>query len=455
MVGRKTQTERPGGTLKKRFLVGLSGISFLVFVLGSFVVLYLFLDSVTSRLASAGGMPLPLPSVGGVTLVPNIEGVPTPTEATGSGEVGVPGKRRVNFLLLGIDQRDDEKGVPTRSDTIIVVSLDRVNKTAAMISFARDLWMEIPGYGENRINVPNFLGDAYKYPGGGPALAVKTLEQNFGLDIDYYARIDFRGFEKIVDTLGGVDIDVENAIDDWEYPTEDYETMHIYIPAGRQHMNGKVALQYARSRHTESDFGRARRQQKLLLAIRDRALALDVIPKLPTLVGTLWNMVLTDVPSSEFLRLAALLKDVDAKNVASLVVDTKLAQPYVGEGGADLLLPDKPAIRKAIGALLVDPAVKSEGAKIEVINGTSKTGLATKTGEYLTTHGFDVAKVSSADRSDYKQTQIVVTGDKKGTTDALVSALGLSPRSVVPGAPVPSGTPDIRILLGQDFTPLP
>ena len=274
-----------------------------------------------------------------------------------------------------------------------------------------------------------------------------------------------------MDTLGGIDVNVENAIVDDEYPTEDYDTMRIYIPAGMQHMNGKVALQYARSRHSESDFGRARRQQRVMLAIRDRAMALDVIPKLPTLMNTLWSMVQTDIQPTEFLRLAGLAKDVDSKNVATLVVDDKLANPYKGEGGADLLLPDKPAIRKAIGELLADPVIKSEGASIEVINGTTVIGLATRTGEYLAGQGFNVAKISTADRSDYTQTQIILNGDKKGTAGLLASVLKLNPQVVasrpaaqptsLPVSPTPAASvaakptvasaPDIRIILGADF----
>ncbi|HEX9016973.1 MAG TPA: LCP family protein [Chloroflexota bacterium] len=446
-MARSSTDRSQGSALKRRLLVGLAATSLLVFVLGSFVFVCAFLYPAAALVASAA---ISGPAAGVVSILPAIPVASAPN-APGRVSADTPAtqQRRTNFLLLGIDQRDDEKGVPTRSDTIMVVSLDQTNKTAAMISFARDLWVPIPGYADNRINVPNFLGDAYKYPGGGPALAEKTIEQDFGLDIDYYARVDFRGFEKIVDTLGGIDVDVERAILDEEYPTEDYETMRIYIPAGRQHMNGKVALEYARSRHSENDFGRARRQQKVLLAIRDRAVALDVIPKLPALVGTLWNMVQTDVPPAEFIRLASVAKEIDARNVSTLVIDDKLSQPYVGEGGADLLLPDVPAIRKAIGGLLADPAVKSEGAKIEVINGTGKAGLATRTGEFLSTHGFDVVKVSTGDRADYAKTMIVVTGGAQRTAGLLASTLGVAPGSIAPGAT--SSGPEIRVILGSDF----
>lgn len=430
-----------------KMVFGLIAVSFLVFVVGGFVFAYLFLFS-----ASSEAYPDVLPKWGGVGLVPPASASTNEDDGKGVGENR--DKQRVNILLLGVDQRDDERGVPTRSDTMMVVSIDPVGKRAAMISFPRDMWVQIPGYADNRINVANFLGDAYHYEGGGPALAKKTIEANFGLRIDYYARVNFRGFEKIVDTLGGVDVDVERAIRDDAYPTEDYETMTIYIPAGRQHMNGKVALQYARSRHTENDFGRAKRQQKLLLAIKDRALQLNVIPRLPSLMGTMRDMVETDIPATEILRLAKLATEIDADSISNLVIDEKLATPFVGEGGADLLMPNKPEIRKAIAALLADPVVKSEAARIEVSNGTPRSGLATKTGDYLLDRGFNVTKISTADRSDYKSTQILVMGEKKGTADLLAEALGLGRQAVVTATPVPSKVdsgPDIRIVLGADY----
>ena len=456
-----SREQQQNGRGTGRLVVGLIVVSFLVFVVGSFVFAYLFLFSTPAQ-----GGPDILPKIGGATLGSS---PPSNEDARAAPTVADIGDRRfLNILLLGLDQRDDERGVPTRSDSMIVVSIDQANKRAAMISLPRDMWVQIPGYADNRINVANFLGDAYKYPGGGPALAKKTVEANFGLKIDYYARINFRGFEKVVDTLGGIDVNVEQPIIDNEYPTEDYGFMRVYIPAGRQHMNGTVALQYARSRHSENDFGRAHRQQVVLMAIKDRALQLDVIPKLPTLMNTFKDMVDTDMPPQEILRLAAMAKDIRDNSVSTLVIDDKLAPPFVGEGGADLLMPNRPEIRKAIAALLAGPVIKQEGAKIEVANGTTRSGLATRTGDFLLDQGFDVSKVSTADRADYKTTQILVVGDKKGTAALLAQMLKLDPRAIVysstPSAvPTPMAAtkptpvtkagagPDIRVILGTDF----
>jgi len=431
-----------------RLLVGLLAGSFLVFVAGSFAFAYLFLFA-------ASGQPLAGALSGLVGAV--LGGSAGQGGGGATGVADATSKRYLNILLLGVDQRDDERqaGVPARSDSMIVVRIDQIAKRAAMISLPRDMWVQIPGFADNRINVANFLGDAYKYPGGGPALAEKTVEANFGLKIDYFARINFRGFEKIVDTLGGIDINVERPIVDNEYPTEDYGVMRVYIPAGRQHMNGAVALQYARSRHSEDDFGRAHRQQMVLLAIKDRALQLDVIPKLPTLMSTFREMVETDIPPQEIIRLAAMAREIHDNAISTLVIDEKLAPPFVGEGGADLLMPNKPEIRKAIGALLVDPVVKQEAARIEVSNGTTVSGLAGRTGDFLVAQGFDVTRVTSADRSDYKSSSIEVLGDKMETARLLAQALGLPSRAVVRISP-PAGANsdkgvDIRVILGQDF----
>jgi polyisoprenyl-teichoic acid--peptidoglycan teichoic acid transferase len=452
------------GKGRRTLLLVLIGFSFAVFVAGSFVFAYLFLFS-----ASAEVYPDVMPKVGGVSLA----GAPSKAEETSNPAAADPvienSKRRINILLLGLDQRDDERGAPTRSDSMIIVSIDTEKKTVAMISLPRDMWVHIPGFQDNRINVANFLGDdvRYKYPGGGPALAKKTVEANFGIQMDYYARVNFRGFEKIVDTLGGITVNVENAIRDNEYPTEDYEIMSIYIPAGVQNMNGRVALQYARSRHSENDFGRAKRQQNVLVAMKDKALALDVIPKIPSLMGTMKDMIDTDIPPADIIRLATLAKDVTASSVSSLVIDEKLAPPFIGEGGANLLAPNAVEIRKAMAQLLADPIIKSEAARIELQNGTAKAGLTTKANDYLTDMGCNVLKVSSADRPDYKTTQIQVLSDKKATAAMIADALKVGQQSivVVPRATPPAAAtntpqktvsdtgPDIRVILGQDYVP--
>lgn len=254
------------------------------------------------------------------------------------------GTERVNILLLGIDQRPDERPDFARTDTMLLVSVDPLEKSAALLSFPRDLWLTIPGRGQQRINVAHALG--------GPELSKKTIEANFGIKVQYFARINFKGFEEMVDTLGGVMVDVERPIKDDEYPTEDYGYMRVYIPAGPQMMDGRTALQYARSRHSENDFGRMRRQQKVLLAMRDRAVQLDMLTKLPNLLGALQRAAATDLSPTEILALAKLGSQIAPERVETLVIDGRYVYSCPGEDGAALLCPHMAQIRQAISRLM-------------------------------------------------------------------------------------------------------
>ena len=274
------------------------------------------------------------------------------------------GTERINVLLLGIDQRDDEAklNLPTRTDSMIVVSIDPVAKNAAMISFPRDLYLTIPGFGEQRINEAFPLGELYRVDGGGPGLAGRTLDLNFGLQVPYYAIVNFHGFETIIDTLGGIVVDVPRPVKDDEYPTVDYGIERLYVSLGPQLMDGSFALKYARTRHKDNDIYRNSRQQQVLLAIRDRALRPDTFARAPTLVDQGLRTVKTNFTATELLALAKLASQIDNSAISSLVVQYPLVVDYRGVGGAALLLPRKNDIRAAIrktldaGSPLVSPA---------------------------------------------------------------------------------------------------
>jgi LCP family protein required for cell wall assembly len=169
-------------------------------------------------------------------------------------------QERINILLLGVDKRPDE--TYSRTDTMMLVTVDPIAKTAGMLSIPRDLWVSIPGYEEDRINKAYFLAQRDKYPGGGPALAMKTVQYNLGVPVHYYAQVDFTGFEKIIDTLDVIDIYVPETIDDPTFPDANYGYDPFYIEEGQHHLNGHEAMRYARTRHTSSDFSRAARQQQ-------------------------------------------------------------------------------------------------------------------------------------------------------------------------------------------------
>jgi LCP family protein required for cell wall assembly len=279
---------------------------------------------------------------------PNITSTPRPTSTPSRSKTpNIAAGERVNILLLGTDCRSEDKGL-CRTDTMILATLDPTSATAGVVTIPRDLWVPIPGLGENRINTAYYYGAVNRYPGGGSALAKKTVEYNFGRRVDYYVLIDFNGFRKTIDALGGFYINIPKAIDDPEYPTEDYRTRHIHFDAGIQHMNGEQALEYARTRHEDTDFKRSKRQIQVILAVRERALRLDLLPKLPALLESMWGTVETDMKPQEILRLAQVASKIKTENIKTGSIDQTMTVKYIASGGADVLLFD----RTKIGALM-------------------------------------------------------------------------------------------------------
>lgn len=175
---------------------------------------------------------------------------------------------RMNILVLGVDSRPGE-GYVTRSDTIMLVTVDPKQPYVGMLSIPRDLYLDVPGYGYTRVNAAHTYGENAT-PGGGPELVAQTVANNLNVPVHRTLRMNFEGFEAIVDAAGGVTIDVPAPLRDDAYPTENYGVTSIYFEAGTQHMDGERALQYARTRHSSNDFLRAERQQQVVVALRKK-----------------------------------------------------------------------------------------------------------------------------------------------------------------------------------------
>ena len=194
----------------------------------------------------------------------------------------------MNILVLGIDQREGMTD-PARTDTMLLFTLDRQTKTAGMLSINRDLWVKIPGgQREGKINTAHFLGEVERVPGGGPALAMQTVQAALDVPVQYYIRLNFSAFEQLIDLIGGIDLDIAETIDDPDYPDAGFGYEPFHIDAGWQHLDGHTALKYARTRATPgSDLDRARRQQEVILAVRDKLLKEKRLPQLLTQIGSL------------------------------------------------------------------------------------------------------------------------------------------------------------------------
>ena len=275
--------------------------------------------------ADVEGLILPTVGPGTATEVPFPTITPWPTLAPG----------RVNILLLGTDKRpDDVAADASRSDTIILFSIDTLNNTVGMLNIPRDLLVTVPGWGKRKVNAAYAIGEFNKLPGGGPALAVGTVSHFLGVPIDYYLAINFQGFEKVVDTVGGIWINVPAPLDDPCYPTANYGCEVLHFDAGYQFMDGARALKYARTRHADSDFGRSLRQQQVILAVRQQALRLDLLPRLPDLIDQFGGMVETNIPFPTQLAFGRMAGNLQSSQILTAQIDstmvTEVTDPYEG-----------------------------------------------------------------------------------------------------------------------------
>jgi LCP family protein required for cell wall assembly len=277
----------------------------------------------------------------------------------------IPGpKGSKNILLVGTDGRPADEDNSIRTDTIVWVHLDGDTNRVSMMSFPRDLWVNIPGYGKNRINAAYSIGERKIRPGYGPALLKKTVGDLVGVPIDNFVMINFEGFKKVVDTLDGIYVDVPKAVDDPAYPTDDYRTIKIHFDAGRQIMDGERALQYARTRHQDSDFGRNQRQQQVLMAIFDRIREQGLLGQLTNLdqyTEALSDYVRTDISRSEMLSLASMGAQLNAENIQRYAIDSKMVVARQNPAYV-LVLTDRKALKRLVNQM-VDPSVAAAGGE--------------------------------------------------------------------------------------------
>ncbi len=372
-----------------------------------------------------------------------------------------------NVLLIGVDRRPDpEEGA--RSDTLILVHVNPAGGWAGMLSIPRDSVVQIPGLGTAKINAAYAHGynnpEALYGPGVAPeaaggALAAETVAGFLGVKVDYIAQVDFHGFQRLVDTLGGIPINVECPIFDATYPSEDYGYERLYIPAGLQVMNGDLALRYARTRHASSDFDRSQRQQQVLRAILHEVRARGLLSQaalLPELVRDLQESVSTTLPLSDLntLRgLATLAQRLDAERILTLSINPDDVG-IVWESGSDIYW-DPADVAAQVARLQAGPDGAVEQARVQVLNGAGVPGLAGRVTARLAAQGFSLAAPDDAPRI-YERSQLIDYRGRPETLSRLVETLGLDPGDVytVPPAGSPPGEgADLVLILGENYQP--
>lgn len=250
----------------------------------------------------------------------NEQGTPVavPTEQLAQYLPNWDEKDPINLLLIGIDYRNGDEE-PARSDSIIVMRVDPATKAVSMMSLPRDLLVTIPGYGDDKINAAFAVGEDAR-PGGGPPLLAETISYNLNIQINYFVTVDFSGFRKIIDTLGGITIDVDAPVKDDQYPSEDFGLTRVYFPAGLQSMDGERALRYARTRHGDNDIARSERQQQVLMAMRAKGskLNIDLLLNARSLIESMGDSFRTDLSFNQLLALANMAREVNPADIARI-----------------------------------------------------------------------------------------------------------------------------------------
>lgn len=318
-----------------------SGIAVVIFAYFTFqVMLNRPLNPLEESVAGVSGIDLSLEQTGPSDVPTLVPGQATPTLIPTSEPWA--GTDRINILLMGIDRRPGEAFI-SRTDTMMLVSLDPVTESASILSIPRDLYVLIPGHGRDRINTAFVYGSAGNNPVGGAALAMQTVEYNLGVPVNHYVLVDFSAVINGINTLGGIDVNVPVAINDPTFPDMNYGFDPLYIPAGLNHFDGALALKYARTRHQDTDFGRAARQQQLLLAVRQKTAALGftgLIAQAGTLYQQVENGIRTDLSLEQMIRLATAANSIDSENIRNDVLDYDYVSSYRTEAGAQVLILD-------------------------------------------------------------------------------------------------------------------
>lgn len=372
------------------------------------------------------------------------------------------GISRVNLLLLGLDYRDWEAGETPRTDTMMLLTYDPLSNTAGMLSIPRDLWVPIPGYDYNKINTAYYLGEIYNLPGGGPGLAMKTVEQLLGVPIQYYAQIDFQAFVDFIDHIQGVRLtfDEPMVLDRrGQWNTVTIEPGIITLP-------GEYALAYVRSRKGEGgDFGRAQRQQHFIMAVRDRILEFDMMPKLvanaPQIYSDVSAGIHTNLSVNEVIKLGWSALEVDRDDIITLVISNEYVTMAKSDDGLDILrpMPDKIRLLRdevfGVGDILgpiaegeMSEIIAEEGARVSVRNASSHGGLAAQTAEWLREQGFNIVEETNAEYTVYSQ--IYVYNGTPYALKFLAEAAGLSSLNIYYHDDVDNGF-DIVFVLGDDW----
>jgi len=350
-------------------------------------------------------------------------------------------KHAISILLLG---RDWGKA-SWRTDTILLLTINPDTQRAGLLSIPRDLWVSIPGYGKERINTVDFRGETTQYPGGGAALTKRTIQENLGIPVHYYVRVDFGSFVKFIDTIGGLDVPVDCNLQDGTL---------IQVTRGVRHMNGETALRYARSHKTTNDFDRARRQQQVLKAAWQKTLDLNLISKIPQLWQEFQSSVKTDLTLGDVLALARFGTNLRPQSIQNHVIDWRVTTSWTTPMGAMVLLPNQPKIHELLTSYFSalqnePPAQNAPPVRIAVENDTNMQDWTDLVATRLHWLGLE-ATIDTPQRANQQVTQLIDYTGNKAAVERVRSEFALVPGQVV-HQKREDNAPDMRLIVGYDL----
>jgi polyisoprenyl-teichoic acid--peptidoglycan teichoic acid transferase len=367
-------------------------------------------------------------------------------------------KETINFLLIGSDKRP---GSSYRTDTLVIAVVWPKEGQVSLISIPRDLWIYIPTVGMQRINTAYQSGEITGYTGGGPGLLKDTIAYNFGIRIDHTAMVEFDGFRRIVDTLGGVEVPIACAYTDWRlidpsYDPENENNWWLYtVGPGQVHMDGDLALWYARSRSKSNDFDRGRRQQEVLRTIFNKALQTDTFNKIPQLYNDFSSTIITDLGLGDLLLMSPYAVNFTNANIRGYYIRPPYVSSWTTPGGAAVLLPNE----AELGQMLIEAttlstfAVERKTITLDVQNGTPLEAWDALAASRLNYAGYQTT-LSNADRRDYTSSVIVdfTPGQDANQRQTIISALNLYSANII-SMPDANSPVQYRVILGYDYEP--
>lgn len=386
-------------------------------------------------------------------VIDNPDEVPAPMPTIEEGAYDI-----LNIMLLGSDTANPLNA--GRTDVIVIVSVNRSANTVSLLSLPRDLYVYIPGERVYRINSAYGYGEQSGV--GGAELLRQTIAYNLGTQIDFFARVDFRDFQDIVDALGGVDISVDCSIHDWRLrepeldPTVEENWEIFTLPVGVHHMDGNLALWYARSRRTTSDFDRGRRQQALLRAMWHRIRDLGLVSQLTELWSQVTGVVETDLHLEDMLGLIPLAAQLDSAHIRSFTFRQNVeVRPWRSPEGSDVLVPNRDVIQRVIENMY-QPATERqfvrEQPSVEIVNGSGYRNLGQVAADRLAWEGFIPVISNEVVASQEHTTLIDFTGQSKGSSLGLLENVVRVNQSDVVIQPSPDRQYDFQVILGSNYS---